>query len=66
MPHAVVAECCKLEISTKYRIYQLINKITIRGRVDRSPTTETVASDSIPSQVKPKSIKIGSHKSFPS
>ena len=36
----------------------------ISGQVDRASVTEAVDSSSIPSRVKPKTIKIGSH-SFP-
>ena len=39
----------------------LRNRLPISGRVDRASATETVDSGSIPSRVKPKTIKIGIH-----
>ena len=35
--------------------------LSLRGRVDRASATEAVDSGSIPSRVKPKTIKIGIH-----
>ena len=45
-------------------IYTLMSEQPISGRVDRASATEAVDSGSVPSRVKPKTIKIGIH-SFP-
>ena len=37
----------------------------ISGRVERASATEAVDSGSIPGRVKPKTLKIGIHSSFP-
>ena len=47
----------------KYRKF-IIQVQSISGRVDRASATETVDSGSIPSRIKPKTIKICIH-SFP-
>ena len=49
---------------TQCKLCEFVEFEPISGRVDRASATETVDLGSIPSRVKPKTIKIGIH-SFP-